>query len=141
MYTKDPVERFSFAFGSPPICGYDGPFVAATGATARDRAGLWLFARQEPGRSQEGEISTVTIRRLGGRGLTWALVAIAALALAVPLAAEDSTTAGTQEGEWRYWGGDEGSSRYSPLDQINAENFGDLEVVWRWKANNSSRHK
>ena len=23
---------------------------------------------------------------------------------------------GTENGEWRYWGGDEGSSRYSPLD-------------------------
>ena len=66
----------------------------------------------------------MTIRRLGGRTLTWALVAIAALGLAVPLAAEDSTTAGTQKGEWRYGGGDEGSTRYSPLDQIHAENFG-----------------
>ncbi len=68
--------------------------------------------------------------------LGFALVAIAALGLAIPLAAENSTTAGTQKGEWRYWGGDEGSSRYSPLDQINAENFGDLEIAWRWKADN-----
>jgi len=43
---------------------------------------------------------------------------------------------GTENGEWRYWGGDEGSSRYSPLDQIDASNFEDLEVVWRWKAAN-----
>lgn len=37
---------------------------------------------------------------------------------------------------WMYWGGDSGSTRYSPLDQINAENASDLEVAWRWKANN-----
>ena len=43
---------------------------------------------------------------------------------------------GTENGEWRYWGGDEGSSRYSPLDQIDANNVADLEVVWRWKAAN-----
>lgn len=43
---------------------------------------------------------------------------------------------GTENGEWHYWGGDEGSSRYSPLDQINAENVANLEVVWRWKAAN-----
>ena len=39
-------------------------------------------------------------------------------------------------GEWRYWGGDERSSRYTPLDQIDAGNFESLEVVWRWKAAN-----
>ncbi|MBW3534902.1 MAG: PQQ-binding-like beta-propeller repeat protein, partial [Gemmatimonadetes bacterium] len=39
-------------------------------------------------------------------------------------------------GEWRYWGGDERSSRYTPLDQIDAGNFENLEVVWRWKAAN-----
>lgn len=43
---------------------------------------------------------------------------------------------GTESGEWRYWGGDERSSRYSPLDQINASNVSKLEVAWRWKAAN-----
>ncbi len=43
---------------------------------------------------------------------------------------------GTENGEWHYWGGDEGSSRYSPLDQINAENVASLEVAWRWQAAN-----
>ena len=45
-------------------------------------------------------------------------------------------TKGTEKGEWRYWGGDERSSRYSPLDQINAQNAGKLEVAWRWLASN-----
>ena len=27
---------------------------------------------------------------------------------------------GTENGEWRYLGGDAGNTRYSPLDQINA---------------------
>ncbi len=43
---------------------------------------------------------------------------------------------GTKDGEWRVNGGDTGSTRYSPLDQINATNVKNLQVVWRWKAQN-----
>jgi quinoprotein glucose dehydrogenase len=35
--------------------------------------------------------------------------------------------------EWRTYGGDLASTRYAPLDQINAANFKDLEVAWRFK--------
>jgi quinoprotein glucose dehydrogenase len=35
--------------------------------------------------------------------------------------------------EWRYLNGDPLSTRYSPLDQINAGNFKDLKIAWRWK--------
>jgi quinoprotein glucose dehydrogenase len=41
--------------------------------------------------------------------------------------------AGTANGEWRTYGGDLASTRYSPLDQVNAKNFNDLEVAWRFK--------
>jgi quinoprotein glucose dehydrogenase len=40
---------------------------------------------------------------------------------------------GTTDGEWRSYGGDLSNTRYAPLDQINAENFGELEVAWRFK--------
>jgi len=40
---------------------------------------------------------------------------------------------GAKNGEWRSYGGDLGSTRYSPLDQINAGNFKNLEVAWRFK--------
>ena len=40
---------------------------------------------------------------------------------------------GAKDGEWRSWGGDSGNTRYSPLDQINAANFNQLEVAWRFK--------
>jgi quinoprotein glucose dehydrogenase len=43
---------------------------------------------------------------------------------------------GATDVEWPYWGGDEKSTRYSPLTQIDASNFGSLQVVWRWKAAN-----
>ncbi len=38
--------------------------------------------------------------------------------------------------EWPTYGGDLASTRYSPLDQINAENFNELEVAWRFKTDN-----
>jgi quinoprotein glucose dehydrogenase len=40
---------------------------------------------------------------------------------------------GAANGEWRSYGGDTGHTRYSPLDQINATNFGTLEIAWRFK--------
>lgn len=32
--------------------------------------------------------------------------------------------------DWPYWGGDQGASHHSPLDQITPENVGSLEVAW-----------
>jgi quinoprotein glucose dehydrogenase len=38
--------------------------------------------------------------------------------------------------EWRSYGNDLRQTRYSPLDQINASNFNQLEVAWRFKTDN-----
>ena len=43
-----------------------------------------------------------------------------------------STQSGATDGQWRTYGGDLGSTRFAPLDQINGDNFGDLEVMWRF---------
>ncbi len=40
---------------------------------------------------------------------------------------------GAKKGEWPAYGGDTGHTRYSPLDQINADNFSKLTVAWRFK--------
>ncbi|MCH8140210.1 MAG: hypothetical protein IH908_01305 [Proteobacteria bacterium] len=34
--------------------------------------------------------------------------------------------------EWRNYGGDQGSHKYAPLDQINAYNVSSLQVAWSW---------
>src|SRR5438445_10885817 len=39
----------------------------------------------------------------------------------------------TKNGEWVTNGADLQFTRYSPLDQINAQNFDKLEVAWRFK--------
>ena len=40
---------------------------------------------------------------------------------------------GAKNGEWRTYAGDLASTRYSPLDQIDARNFHRLEIAWRFK--------
>lgn len=61
-------------------------------------------------------------------GLAWCLGA------GLLTAQTTKTVRGNAAGEWRYWGADAWSTRYSPLDQINASNFGQLEVAWQWHA-------
>jgi quinoprotein glucose dehydrogenase len=39
---------------------------------------------------------------------------------------------GTAGGQWHYLGGDAAHTRYSPADQIDADNFEDLEEAWVW---------
>jgi quinoprotein glucose dehydrogenase len=43
-------------------------------------------------------------------------------------------TYGTENGEWRSYSGNIAGQKYSPLDQIDGSNFGDLEVAWRWSS-------
>jgi quinoprotein glucose dehydrogenase len=61
------------------------------------------------------------------RLLTLLLAAIPSITAAQPVR-------GNPPGEWRYWGADAWSTRYSPLDQVNASNFDSLKVAWQWNA-------
>ena len=63
--------------------------------------------------------------------LAWLLPACAA---DVSIATNGELVRGNKPGEWRYWGGDAWSTRYSSLDQIDATNFSSLEVAWQWEA-------
>ena len=64
-----------------------------------------------------------------------ALILLSALWLLAGAAQAQQLT-GTENGEWRYLGGDIGHTRYSPLDQINRENFAELEQAWIWRSDN-----
>ncbi|MCH7908285.1 MAG: pyrroloquinoline quinone-dependent dehydrogenase [Candidatus Hydrogenedentes bacterium] len=39
---------------------------------------------------------------------------------------------GTKDGQWLSYGGDKGSTKYAPLDQIARDNFSNLEIAWQW---------
>jgi len=36
--------------------------------------------------------------------------------------------------QWMSYGGDKASSKYSPIDQISADNFSRLQVAWTWRS-------
>ena len=62
------------------------------------------------------------------------LVAVAlwvVVAAAMPAGAQHGAQA---DGEWPTYGGDLGNTKYSPLDQITADNFDQLEIAWRWRS-------
>lgn len=61
------------------------------------------------------------------------LVSVVAQQPARPAAAPAATP---KAGQWRTYGGDLASARYSPLDQITAANFGTLRVAWRFRTDN-----
>src|ERR1700741_120472 len=70
------------------------------------------------------------MRRIVAVGVT-ALSLWAAWSMWAPTSATGQS--GAINGEWRTYGGDLASTRYSPLDQINASNFDTLEVAWRFR--------
>jgi quinoprotein glucose dehydrogenase len=57
-----------------------------------------------------------------------------ALDLITTVSAQTSGTSGNSE--WRTYGSTLASTRYAPLDQVNAGNFSSLEVAWRFKTDN-----
>jgi quinoprotein glucose dehydrogenase len=57
---------------------------------------------------------------------------IIATTLVLPAAALSQQGTSVDEGDWPSWAGSWNASRYSPLDQINADNVNDLEIAWQW---------
>ena len=77
----------------------------------------------------------VPLSHLKGELRSW----LAVLILGATSIAQDPLVAQGPEiplEEWRYIGGDAGHTRYSSLDQINADNFESLEVAWIWRGDN-----
>lgn len=62
------------------------------------------------------------------------IITVGALVCA-PLALGQSGTS-VNEGDWPDYHGGKFSQRYSPLEQINADNVGQLEIAWRFSTTN-----
>src|SRR5438094_6912864 len=70
------------------------------------------------------------------RSVSIACALAGCLLLAIALLAQSGYQPSTRNGEWPYYTADLKGTRYSPLDQIKASNFNDLEVAWRFKTDN-----
>ncbi len=66
-------------------------------------------------------------KRVLTRGVSFILIALVSAITA-------SAQQGVTNGEWHVFGGDPGNTKYTPLDQINRDNFKDLEVNFRWES-------
>ena len=65
------------------------------------------------------------------------VAAVSSLGAAAAMSAVLASQTPGPRAEWRYFGGDKGFTRYSPLDQINRDNVGRLRIAWRRPAVNS----
>src|SRR6202034_4928148 len=70
------------------------------------------------------------------RMFSWTSGATLGVCMLLWAASPAGAQSATKNGEWPSYGGDVGSTRYSPLDQINAGNFSKLQVAWRFKTDN-----
>jgi quinoprotein glucose dehydrogenase len=75
--------------------------------------------------------------KFGNMHMNKTLLSATILALSVsigrPAQAQAEKTPATTT-EWPSYGGDKASSKYSPLDQINADNFKSLKTAWTWRS-------
>src|SRR5881227_3250133 len=71
-------------------------------------------------------------------GLASFVMAVVGLWLFAPVSGQSTSTGqpSTKNGDWPYYTADLRGTKYSPLDQIKASNFKDLEVAWRFKTDN-----
>src|SRR5262245_50651009 len=59
------------------------------------------------------------------------LVSIVSVAVWLGVSVSVAAQQGAKAGQWPNHSGDKGSTKYSPLDQINKNNVRNLKVAWR----------
>src|SRR5919106_1121385 len=65
-----------------------------------------------------------------------ALVPVVVALASLTLAGQSGYQPSTKNGDWTHYTADVKGTKYSPLDQITAANFNQLEVAWRFKTDN-----
>ncbi len=74
------------------------------------------------------------------QGMAWRALAMVLMVgaglLARPSGQSTPAAAADRDGNWVYYGADNRNWRYKPFDQINAANFSNLQVAWRFRTDN-----
>jgi len=63
-------------------------------------------------------------------------VVAALIVLTVSVSGQSGYIPSTKNGDWTHYTADAKGTKYAPLDQINASNFNQLEIAWRFKTDN-----
>jgi quinoprotein glucose dehydrogenase len=108
-----------------------------------------MYERLRPSRAEDEQIrgeGSASARAGGGapaqvkkklishrNARSWLVVSVACSAIVCGVVSLRAQT-GAAVGEWRAYGHDLANTKYSPLDQINKDNFTTLAVQWRWKS-------
>ena len=61
-------------------------------------------------------------------------IAVAGAALLACAFVQGEIPVDASGGEWPVYGADKAGTKYSPLDQIDRDNFEELEIAWRWRS-------
>ena len=69
---------------------------------------------------------------IGARTATRFLAGMLFSAVAGLAPAEGHAQTGADPHEWRFYGGDPGHTKYTPLDQVTADNVDQLRIAWTW---------
>lgn len=67
------------------------------------------------------------------------IVPLTTAALLIAFVAPARAQYGAKDGQWHHYSGDAGCTKYAPLDQINAENFQNLQIAWEWNSPENER--
>ena len=91
-------------------------------------------AHSTPNRAQtnKGERSVGHLREWSRRILCLLVMCAVAVPAVGQKKALRSANGTPPPGEWHHYGGDRGSTKYSPLAQITKDNVKDLKVAWKW---------
>lgn len=77
------------------------------------------------------------MKRIAFRVVPAVALLVGVIAWVTPrVSGQSSGQPSTSNGEWPHYTADLRGSKYSPLDQIDANNFSKLEVAWRFKTDN-----
>ncbi|MDH3281244.1 MAG: PQQ-binding-like beta-propeller repeat protein [Gammaproteobacteria bacterium] len=66
-----------------------------------------------------------------------ASLAFVAATMVFAACAQENQTAQDTDVEWPVYNGNWGGTKYSPLDQINRDNVGELELLWRYRVDDA----
>ena len=105
---------YRWSFGArPPNSAASIVEAGVTASFNADVSGTYEVELVVDDGTQESQVATVTINVIASR---------------------DTLRDGTATGMWPNYAGNLSSNKYSPLDQIDADNVADLAVVWRWSS-------